>query len=307
MRSTRLALAIALLFLTIPMMAETITLLRDGNSLSFVDSSNPSLILGTVAVTGMQVGETLSGIDYRPSNGSLYGIASSNSGTTAQLYRIDTATGAATAIGPSFSMNASGAIGMDFNPVVDHLRIISNVGSNRRVNPDDGAVFVDNNAEYAPGDPNEGAGNPPWGLAYTNNFVGAPNTTLYGVTFGFTNVDLVTVGSVTGTPVSPNTGQMFTVGDTGINSGGNTRFGLDVSSNGTAYALLNSPVALYTINLANGTVTLIPGVLPSGVSDIAVGGPALAAEAVGAPALTPGMLGLLAAVLGIAAVFALRR
>src|SRR5687768_5966057 len=149
--------------------AETITLLDDGTSLVFIDSAAPSVSLGSVAITGLQVGEVISGIDFRPANGLLYGLGASAAGTIAQLYQISTTTGAATPIGASFALNASTVVGMDFNPVADRLRVISNVGTNIRIHPDTGAVTPDTNADYAPGDPNEGTGNVSSALAYSNN------------------------------------------------------------------------------------------------------------------------------------------
>lgn len=301
----RLAL-LALLLAAATLSAETITLLDNGTSLIFVDSATPNVAINTVPITGLQVGETISGIDYRPANNQLYGIGSQASGTLAQLYRIDTVTGAATAIGSTFALTASQVVGMDFDPVNDVLRVISNVGSNRRVNPDTGAVTVDTNADYAPGDPNAGTGNVPHALAYSNNVSGATSTTLYGITYA-NQVILVTVGSPNGTPVSPNTGQMFTVAGSGLNNYFNFTTGMDITSAGTAYAVLNSPVRLYTVNLSNATLTLL-GNFPTGtISDLAVVTSAPAVASPGVPALSGAMLGLLAIAMSAAALLVMRR
>jgi len=286
--------------------AETITLLDDGTSLVFIDSAAPSVSLGSVAITGLQVGEVISGIDFRPANGLLYGLGASAAGTVAQLYQISTTTGAATPIGASFALNASTVVGMDFNPVADRLRVISNVGTNLRIDPATGAVTPDTNADYAPGDPNEGTGNVSSALAYSNNFVGAVTTTLYGINYA-NAVILVTVGSPNGAPVSPNTGQMFTVGSTGLLNFSNLRTGLDISAGGTAYAAINSPIQLYTVNLATAAVTPV-GSFPVGtIRDLAVGGPVISNAEPAIPTLSMGMLAMLAIALGGAAVFVMTR
>ena len=66
------------------------------NLLSF-DTASPT-ITQTTAITNVNAGETLVGIDFRPQNGQLYalGVAASGAGT---LYDISTRTGVATVIG----------------------------------------------------------------------------------------------------------------------------------------------------------------------------------------------------------------
>lgn len=59
------------------------------------------------------------GIDFRLSNGDLYGVSDAN-----RFYRIDLATGNTTVIG-TMSEPLGGAIGVAVEPVVDHLRVSS--------------------------------------------------------------------------------------------------------------------------------------------------------------------------------------
>src|SRR5689334_22616319 len=103
-----------------------------------------------VAVTGLQSGETLLGIDVRPGGmtpGELYLL-----GSTGRLYTVNTTTGAATlkstlssdpASPTAFTSLSGTEFGVDFNPVVDRLRIVSDTGQNLRVNVDTGATLVD--------------------------------------------------------------------------------------------------------------------------------------------------------------------
>src|SRR5262249_9651875 len=106
------------------------------DSLIQFPSTTPGTILGTTAITGLQAGESIVRIDFRPATGGLYGI-----GSTSRLYLIDPITGTASAVGPVFVVPLSGAtFGVDFNPVVDRIRIVSNTGQNIRINPNNGTT-----------------------------------------------------------------------------------------------------------------------------------------------------------------------
>jgi Domain of unknown function (DUF4394) len=85
----------------------------------------------TVAVTGLQGGETLVGIDYRPADGQIYGI-----GSTSRIYQLNILTGAATQVGTAgrFTLNGT-AWGTDVNPLTDRIRSVSNAEQNLRLNP----------------------------------------------------------------------------------------------------------------------------------------------------------------------------
>jgi hypothetical protein len=134
----------------------------DGRLISF-DAARPRRLTSDVAISGLKPGESLVGIDFRPATKVLYGVGSSS-----RLYTIDLTTGVATA-GPALSTSLSGSqFGVDFNPVPDRLRIVSDSGQNLRVNVDTGAVIVDGSLAYAAGDPNAGARPMVVGAAYTN-------------------------------------------------------------------------------------------------------------------------------------------
>jgi hypothetical protein len=215
-----------------------------------------------VGITGMQTGESLLGIDFRPATGGLYGL-----GSTSRLYLIDPTTGVVTQVGSAGAFTLSGTgFGTDFNPTVDRLRVVSNAGQNLRLNPNDGTLTATDTAfAYAPGDPNAGATPRVVGAAYTNNFPGALTTTLYDID---SNLDiLVGQGSPGGSPVSPNTGQLFTIGAMGFNT--SDLVGFDISGpTGIAYASLTAPAAnasqLFTFNLSTGAATLV-GTIGGGV------------------------------------------
>jgi Domain of unknown function (DUF4394) len=252
-------LAIALLLMAAPLAAEPLTLLdAPGTILRFVDTLNPSFAYRSLTITGLQPNESIAAIDYRPANGQLYGIGVLSSGP-ARLYTINTNTGLATQVGSGtfHPFVGSSQIGMDFNPMVDRIRVTSNVGFNMRVNPNDGTAIVDTAVEFAAGDVNQTNENSALSLAYSNNVAGAASTTLYGVVLGNT-------GSVLVTLPSPNNGLMTTIGLTGVPGYFGFQQSMDISSRtGIAYMVIDNNDILYTVNLATGHATAV-GPLPKG-------------------------------------------
>lgn len=242
--------------------AQTVQAVRDGSTLVTLNSSSPGTVLSSVAVTGLGAGQTIAGIDYRPAAPRiLYAI--SNVG---QLYTINARTGVATVVGTP-PLPTISAVGFDFNPTVDRLRIVTQVGQNVRANPNTGTLAAtDGTLAYASTDPNAGAIPTVASAAYTNNVAGATSTTLYVLdTRGaLAPARLATQGNAT---ASPNTGQLFTIGSTGVTSLGVS--GFDISATGQSLATLTDPVtrvtSLYTINLTTGAASLV-GVLAGNTS-----------------------------------------
>ena len=105
-----------------------------GNLLRF-DSRFPGVITDRVAITGLSPGAALVGIDFRPSTGQLVGV-----GSDSVVYVIDENTGRAQAIGPPFSPGLTGnSFGVEVNPVLDQLRVVSDTGMNARLSLVNGA------------------------------------------------------------------------------------------------------------------------------------------------------------------------
>jgi hypothetical protein len=242
------------------------------NLVSF-DSATPGTVTTIGALSGANTGHSIRGIDFRPANGQLYAISTDTSGSNAQVYIVNLATGALTAQGPAFTLgtNTSLRVSMDFNPAADRLRIVTGGGTsnNFRWNPVTNAfVQQDGDLRYDAGDVNAAA-NPPFvvGVAYDRNDNDPlTGTTMY--TWDFNLDVLSTTGNVNGTPNSPNTGLMFTVGGPATfltNDGG---VGFDVSVSGTAYFSYNDFSTLQerfaTLDLATGLPTLV-GAFPSGL------------------------------------------
>jgi hypothetical protein len=222
------------------------------NQLVRFDTAAPGNVTTVGAITGLQSGENILGIDFRPATGELYAL-----GSTSRIYTIDTASAAATAVGAPFSSALSGTeFGFDFNPVPDLIRIVSNTGQNLRANPNTGAL-AGTDTSLTPAGVNVTA------AAYTNNFAGTTTTTLYGIDSN-TN-SLVLQGGINGMP-SPNGGVITQVGALGVDPTDVNGFDFGTGAN-TAYAALTVGGAtnLYTINLTTGAATSV-GAIGGGVS-----------------------------------------
>jgi len=238
--------------------AYALTVRNGAETIVGFNEAAPRAILSDVAVTGLQPGESLLGIDFRPANGLLYGVGSSN-----RLYTIDPVTGAASQVGSGqFAVPLTpGAAGFDFNPTVDRIRFVNQAGQNARLNPDTGAVVdfdtltggiqLDGNLAYRAGDRNFGNPGAAAAAAYVNNFAGAASTTLFAID---TNLDVL----VRQDP--PNNGVLNTIGSLGIDAG--TVLGFDVRSvggNETALAAIEvgGVSSLYNINLTTGQASIV--------------------------------------------------
>lgn len=231
-----------------------------GNRLIGFKAATPGTIDVNKRITGLQLNETILGVDLRPSHvkGPLYAL-----GSTSRLYAIDLDTAVARQVGSGvFTTALSGSsFGFDFNPVTDKIRVVSNLAQNLRLGPDNGQILaVDPRLKYAPGDPN--ASKKPYigAAAYTNPNHVQPDTVNYAIDIVLNT--LVTQGSPdTRPPTSPNTGLLFTRGPLGVVT--SSYLGFDISDTNVAYAAITRPPVnqnmseLYTINLATGRAVLV--------------------------------------------------
>lgn len=208
--------------------------LTDNNQLIRLNTQNPSVSAGTLPITGLLNNERLTGIDFRPATGQLYGVS-----TGSRLYTINLNSGVATALGTgSFAPAIQGdAVGFDFNPTVDRIRLTTNQGQNLRLNPETGTVAA------VDGSLNGAANAAVTGVAYTNNRAGVTTTTLY-------DIDPITDKLYRQDP--PNNGTLVEVGSLGVDIAGTGSF--DIAPNGSALAALISGVTagLYQIDLSTG-------------------------------------------------------
>src|SRR5262245_16476377 len=160
------------------------------------DTNTPFVVDSSRVIRGLQPGEVILGLDFRPANGRLYGLGSSS-----RVYTIETDTAVATAVGTGpFMPRLDGTeFGFDFNPTVDRIRVVSNSRHSLLLHPDTGQVAaVDTSLNYDDRrKPNVVAS------AYTNSVAGATTTVLYGI-------DSETRTLVTQAP--PNDGKLNAVG-----------------------------------------------------------------------------------------------
>lgn len=230
----------------IPAQAEIVYGVTTQQVLVSWDSANPTNILSGVALNGFASNERVHSIDFRPATGQLYALGSSS-----RIYTINLGNGLATGVGGPLSTTLNGGVfGFDFNPMIDRIRVTSDVNQNLVVNPDTGAIQLAATAlAYVAGDANFGQDPSVSSSAYTNNFPGAATTQLYGID---TRLDvLVTQAN--------NAGTLNTVGALGLNI--NSLGGFDISGATTAFATLQpvgeSRSGFYSINLATGAATRV--------------------------------------------------
>ena len=211
------------------------------------------------SIGGLAANEVLVGIDFRPATGVLYGVGRIANGGNGQLYTIDIDSGLATAVNMAvprqIPLNGM-AFGVDFNPVPDLLRIVSDTGQNMRVRPADSIVAgTDTMLAYpAMGDPNAGRMPRVVAVAYTNSDRDPQtNTVLHDLDVnraGDPNAD----GDVLAIQVPPNGGVVNTVGRLGVDAGDFASF--DIGPNNEALAAIQpvgSPFSrLYFIDLPSG-------------------------------------------------------
>lgn len=275
----------------------------DGQNLQRFASTTPGTVT-TQVISGVTAGDKLAALTWRPATGQLFGLGVNATEDKATLYRLDPQTGAATAIGPTgqiaFTTDGSTkveladpaavAYGMDVNPTVDRIRVVTGDGRNFRVNPNNGAP-VDGNF----GSGVVGGTNPDGGV----NGLAAGSTGLSGVAYTNSYGQSLTGGATTAYGVDPVANQLIVLNPpnsgTATNRKALTRNGspLDVAgfasfdiprevkvttSNvpaaGTAYAsfVAGGVPGLYLLDLATGKATSL-GTIGAGatVRSIAVG------------------------------------
>ncbi len=224
--------------------AATIVALTTQNQLLTFDSSTPGTTSTPVSITGLMAGDALQGIDARPNTGTLYGF--SKNGTTGRVYSINASTGVATLSSTLDTAVTGNFFGVDFNPVADRLRVVSDARQNLRINVDSGVTITDGTLTYAVGDVNATSTPEVVAAAYTNSIGTPASTTLY-------DIDQSNFSLVLQNP--PNSGTLNTIGslNTGIFSP--VAFEID-GTNNIAYAVLNG-FELSTIDLTSGAASFV--------------------------------------------------
>jgi Domain of unknown function (DUF4394) len=229
-----------------------VALTTDG-TLVCVDSTDPDRGRG-VPVTGLVADTRLIGIDHRPATGVLYGV-----GELGGLYTIDAGTGVASKVAQMSVVPTGTTFGVDFNPTVDRLRVVSDTQQNLRVDVTTGATVTDL-ALSAVGVA---------GAAYTNNDAD-PNTAT-------TLFDIDAAADQGSVQAPANNGNLSPTGKLGVDTSNAVGFdihsklrrGSTVEAHAFASLTVDGESGLYAVNLLTGKVQLRDGFAVP-VADIAI-------------------------------------
>jgi hypothetical protein len=214
--------------------------LNTSNQLIRYNANAVETAQSTIAINGLQSGENIVAIDFRPATGELYGLSSGS-----RLYIININTGMARIVGtaPFTPDLPSGSVAFDFNPTVDRIRLVTSTGQNLRLNPETGTVIATD------GNINGTVGANISGAAYSGNIAGSTNTVLY-------DIDITSQKLFRQNP--PNNGTLVEIGMLGVPALGES--GFDISPDGTvALAALNvgGQNNLYLIDTSSGKANLL--------------------------------------------------
>jgi hypothetical protein len=238
---------------------DVVGLTADGRLVCFeINQARRADVVGQIR--GLQTDTKLVGIDYRPATGALYGL-----GDAGGLYVLNPASAEAH-LRARLNVTLQGTrFGIDFNPTVDRLRIVSDTGQNLRANVEDGTTTTDAALNYLGPPPV----NPALGVtavAYTNNDA-SPNTatTLFDID---SSLDQVAIQA------PPNNGTLNPTGKLLVDAANDVGFDIysTVVSNG--WTERNESFAsfggtFYRVNAITGTATAL-GKFAVPVVDIAI-------------------------------------
>ena len=237
--------------------------LTGGNRLVCFESDQPETTNRIGRIWGMITDTQIVGIDYRPATGDLYGL-----GNAGGVYTLDVFTAQAS-LQSRLNVTLDGtAFGVDFNPTVDRLRIVSDTGQNLRANVDDGTTTVDTALNYLgppPVSPALGVSS----VAYTNNDADLNTaTTLFDIDAALDQVVI---------QAPPNNGTLNATGKLGVDA--RAAVGFDIYSTvrdgssirNQAFASFNTSrgTAFYSIPALTGRASVIGWFRPT-VVDIAI-------------------------------------
>jgi hypothetical protein len=214
--------------------------LVDGKSIVIIDPATRKV----TSKADIKGAGPILGIDVRPADGMIYGVASDGS-----IVTIDAKSGQATPKSKLSEMLKPGVTPtIDFNPVADRLRVMGSDGASLRANVDDGKVTVDGSHKYKDGDANAGKTPKVVAGAYSNSVKGTKATTLY-------NIDATTGALVTQAP--PNDGVLNTVGSLGMAISGPVAFNIVNSGEDKNDAWLVAGGSLYSVDLKTGKTMMV--------------------------------------------------
>lgn len=226
------------------------------NTLVMIDLAKAN-VTKTMTVTG--TGRLL-GIDVRPADKMLYGVAVDGTVVT-----IDLASGKATKVSKLDTMlpgSPDWAI-VDFNPAADKLRFMGADGTNLRADVVTGKVAKDGNLAFEKADMHAGEKPAVVAAAYTNSFGKPQKTAMYDID--------ATIGALI-QQTKPNDGELKAVGKLGIAKAKTYAFDVQTTADGQNTAWLVADNGLYKVAIESGKSEKVGMVakLSGAIRDIAV-------------------------------------
>lgn len=230
----------------------------DGQRVVLFNRDEPSRLRSNSPIS-LPAGQALIGIDFRPLDEKLYAL------TKSAIYTIDPNTGALSAPVALTTTDvnvvlplAGTEFGVDFNPQVDRLRVVSDANTSLVVNVDTGVVTA--SPAIMPGSAITAA-------AYTNSFLAPVSTTLWVLD---TDGDRLLIQNAA---TSALTGAV----PLGVNAVASNGFDIDAINNvGFASLTVGGNTQLYKINLAATASPAATAVGPIGNGQLDIKGLALA-------------------------------
>ena len=179
----------------------------------------------------MKSGDVISNIDFRPATGELYGTANR------QLYVINSNTGVARAIGNPLDSSITGNIVlMEFDPVFDILRYVTDTYAQASINPETGEIYSPSGLVKTLGQVGS--------FGYANNLAGSSKSDLYVIN--------ATVDALFRIDFS-NNGAVTKVGSgLGVNIDDGIGFDISPEGVGVACVKVGSQIVTYEIDLTTG-------------------------------------------------------
>lgn len=220
--------------------AQTAVGLVGDNTLVMIDVAKPA-VTKTMKVDGV---DKLLGIDVRPANKMLYGVAVDGTVVT-----IDMKTGKATKVSKLDKMiPASASAIVDFNPAADKLRFMGSDGTNLRADVDTGKVTTDGSLAFEEGDMHKGEKPNIVAAAYSNSHGKPEKTAMYDVD--------ATIGALIH-QTKPNDGTLKAIGKFGVAKVSSYAFDIHTTADGKNTAWLVAGDSLYTVALDTGKATMV--------------------------------------------------
>lgn len=220
------------------------------NTLILFDTATPGTIIKSVPIKFLEVpGEQIVAIEFLPrSRAGVFEDMVIGLGASSRLYAINTRTGGAQGTTRFAPLLNGSAFGFDLDPRDGNFRVVSDTGQNFRLQHLGGPGGTDTALSPA---------GSVVASASTNGFLGryGSTTTLYGI--DSESDTLVRQGSIDGTPTSPNSGVLTTIGPLGVDT--TAAVGFDIGWQNQAFAALTvgGVSGLYSIDLSTGAATLV--------------------------------------------------